>query len=129
MLGHETEKSSAKSWLERQELQDETTDSPFFTVEKQQGVTAIMLDFEFENGNRLALPYSGMLRMDYDPSEGILLEWANEHIRISGYNLAELYRLLVRHRVLSVRESRDDFGIQQNEKLLIRQIVREKKQW
>lgn len=126
MLSHETEKPSVKSWLERQQIQNEDSDSPFFSAEKQQGVTSIMLDFEFENGNRLALPYSGILKIDYNPSDGILLEWVNEHVRITGYNLGELYNLLVRHRVNSIRESKDDFDIQRDGKLVIRQIARER---
>lgn len=126
MLGQGIEKPSAKSWLERQQLQDEGSDSPFFSAEKQQGVTSIMLDLEFENGNHLALPYSGILKIDYNPSDGIVLEWMNEHIKIIGYNLGELYTLLVRHRVNAIRESKDDFDIQRDGKLVIRQIAREK---
>ena len=124
------EKSSAKSWLERQELlQDEPSDSPFFTVEKQQGVTSIMLDFDFENGNRLALPYSGVMKIDFNPSDGIVLEWGNEHIRVIGQNLGELYALLARHKVSAIRESREAFRVEGEGELFIREIARETKQW
>ncbi len=129
MLNQRIEKSPDKSWLERQELQGESSESPFFTAEKQQGVTSIMLDFEFENGNCLALPYSGIMKIDYDPSNGIILEWGNEHIKITGQNLGELYGLVVRQRVNSIRESREAFDINNDGKLSVREIVREKKQW
>lgn len=125
MLNQRTEKSSDKSWLERQQLQDESTDSPFFSAEKQQGVTSIMLDFEFENGNCLALPYSGIMKIDFDPSNGILLEWGDEHVRITGQNLGELYRLIVRQRVNSIRESKEAFDVESDGNLSVREIVRE----
>ena len=119
---------SGKSWLEKQETRDQQ-ESSFYTIEKQQGATALMLDFEFENGNRLALPYPALQKLDYKPSEGILLEWGDEHMRIVGRNLGELYSLLLLHRVNSIREVSDRPSPRDSSALFIRQIIREDQTW
>lgn len=117
---------AGKSWAERQAIQDAEADSYFFTVEKQQGATALMLDFEFENGNRLALPYSGLMKVVYNRSTGITLEWGSEHITVTGRNLGELYGHLVKHRVNRVREAGDGFSSRDSSELVVQEIKREK---
>lgn len=117
---------TGKSWAERQAIQDADADSYFFTAEKQQGATALMLDFEFENGNQLALPYSGLMKITYNRSIGITLEWGNEHLTVIGRNLGELYGHLVKHRVNRVREAGIDFSSRDDSELVIQRIEREK---
>jgi hypothetical protein len=117
---------TAKSWAERQTIQDAECDSYFFTTEKQQGATALMLDFEFENGNRLALPYPGLMKIAYNRSVGITLEWGSEHITVTGRNLGDLYANLVKHRVNAIREAGMDFSNRDVSELVVHKIEREK---
>lgn len=125
MLNEKTQ-APAKSWAERQAAQDGETDSYFFTIEKQHGATAIMLDFEFENGNHLALSYSGLIKIAYQRSKGITLEWGSEHISILGRNLSELYGYLVKHRVTLIREAGSEFVSKDASELVVQEIQREK---
>lgn len=113
---------SPESWLERQ-LPEEEVKSPFFTIEKQQGARAVNIDFQFENGDRLALPCSDLRKIEFNASKGICLLWTDETIWIIGRNLIELYQYLVRHRVNAIIE---DGGEELAEDaLVITELVRE----
>jgi hypothetical protein len=59
----------------------------------------IMLDIRQPNGNRLALPYIGLLAIVHDPSEGITLKFQTHDVRLSGSNLQPLYTALTLHHV------------------------------
>lgn len=76
---------------------------------------ALTLEFRFTNSNSLALPYSWLGPVLYDPSLGLLLRFVGDlihEVRIEGSNLnvttgsgASLYdRGILRHRVTWVRE-------------------------
>jgi len=62
-----------------------------------------MLDLELPGGNRVAFPYATLMRIEFDPSDGILLRFATDDVRIEGRRLEELYRGLTQHRVPRVK--------------------------
>lgn len=78
------------------------------------------IEFRFRNGNSMWFPYSSMGPWQYDPSEGLLLQFNSDVVYlvlIRGSNLAAplndgainlTHAGLQRHRVLWVREMSDD---------------------
>lgn len=73
---------------------------------------AVMLVLRSRDGRIAAIPYAGIDRMIFDPSDGITLFAGGGRIRIVGINLntevregVRLFDGLTRHRVTWVRES------------------------
>lgn len=73
---------------------------------------AVMLEVRKKDGRILAVGYSWIERMEFDPAEGIMLHLPGRAIRIKGSGLnsdsassARLFDGLVRHRVPWVRET------------------------
>jgi hypothetical protein len=64
----------------------------------------IMVEFRFLNGNRKARAYSYLVGIDFNPSEGIIVDFSGETVAISGRNLLPLFDGLVSQRIWSVRE-------------------------
>lgn len=97
-------------------------DSNFYTIEKQSGKRAIMLDIEFESGNCLALPYAYLTKIKYNPSDGIIIIWGGTHIKVEGRNLRKLYTQLTRHKVTNLYESIDEVDDIKEDVLFIEKI-------
>ncbi|MBI5765477.1 MAG: hypothetical protein HZA51_18365 [Planctomycetes bacterium] len=73
---------------------------------------SLCLELRKANGNIVAIPYHGIDRFDFDPSEGILLSLGGREIRIKGRHLnaeirpaIRLFEGMTRHRVSWVREA------------------------
>jgi len=64
----------------------------------------INLDIQFKNRNRMALSYSYLASISYNPSEGIYLNYPTATVCIKGLHLDRLYESLLFHRVEWVRE-------------------------
>lgn len=72
---------------------------------------AVMLDFRFLTGNRVAFPYAFLERVSYDPSDGVELRFLGVVVTLRGRNLSRataagvsLVDALHRHRVAWVGE-------------------------
>ncbi len=65
------------------------------------------LDLRFQDGRRLALPYSTIAATSFDPQVGIQLEHITYRVTIKGRNLAPLYHQLARRMVLTIVEQGD----------------------
>ena len=63
-----------------------------------------MLVLQMKNGNQKALMYSYLKEIDFDPSEGIVLQYVSHRVNLRGRNLSALFDRLVEHRVTAVRE-------------------------
>ena len=98
-----TEETRKSSWARKQNLESKT--SPFYTLEKQQGARSIMIVIEFANGDLLSLPYTSLMKVEYNLSEGIKLEWGGELLKITGYNLKALFTGITEHRVKTIYEN------------------------
>lgn len=73
---------------------------------------ATMLQLRLKDGNMVALGYAWLERADYDPSDGILLRFTGQQVRIVGRNLnaeirpnMRLFDGLTRHRVAWIQEA------------------------
>lgn len=71
-----------------------------------------MLELRKKTGRILAVGYHAIERVEYNPSDGIILHALGRSIRIKGRNLnadgsphGQLFRGIVRHRVAWVREA------------------------
>jgi hypothetical protein len=73
---------------------------------------ALMLDLKLKNGNREAFSYTLLERIQFDPSEGITLQYTGVSVKLRGRNLERLQTHgvallegLQRHRVPWIVES------------------------
>jgi hypothetical protein len=73
---------------------------------------ALMLQLRKANGNILAIGYSWLERVEFDPSEGITLHAAGQRIRIRGRNLngevrpnVRLFQGIAWHKVAWIQEA------------------------
>jgi hypothetical protein len=80
---------------------------------------AIMLELRKKNGNILAIGYSWLERVEFDPSEGITLHVVGQTIRIKGRNLngearpnVRLFQGITRHKVPWIQEADEPAELQ-----------------
>jgi hypothetical protein len=86
------------------ELDDEQEAFSTLSADRQQKV---MLELRFKDGNAKALAYSYLVSIDYDPSQGIRMDFSGYEVRIVGRNLNPLFAGLVAQRVAVVNEVDD----------------------
>jgi hypothetical protein len=72
--------------------------SKFFGIERTRHASAC-LDLRLSNGNSKAIPYSYILEINFDASEGIEIYSSTKKITIMGRNLKMLYNYLAAFRV------------------------------
>ena len=65
----------------------------------------IMLDIRATTRDAVAMPYSYLEMIQYDPSVALVLTFAACEVRIEGRNLAELYAALTEHKVNYIQEN------------------------
>jgi hypothetical protein len=63
-----------------------------------------MLELRFKTDDAEAFPYSYLTRAKFNPSKGILLDFAVAEVQISGQNLRQLYTDIVAQRQAFVQE-------------------------
>ena len=61
-----------------------------------------MLDLVLKGGNRVAMPYSTLLKAEFDPSNGITLRYSTDDVKIQGSRLDQLYKAILQHRAREV---------------------------
>lgn len=105
-----------------QEAEETISNNPFYGIERQPSERAIMLDVQLESGDRKGLPYTYMGFIDYDPSEGIVIEFMEKKIKILGRNLSKLYDYFLQHRVTFIKENIGDYDGTKEEDLFIESI-------
>jgi hypothetical protein len=73
---------------------------------------SLMLELRFRNGNSVAFHYGYLAQANLDPSRGILLQFGNRRVVLSGSNLnaevrpnLRLFEAILRHRVPWIRET------------------------
>jgi hypothetical protein len=74
---------------------------------KSRGRAAIMLDLRKADGQRHAMSYAYLTRIDYDPGDRMKLHFAGEVVQIQGRRLRPLYQRLLEHRVHAIQEGTD----------------------
>ena len=78
-----------------------------------------MLELRKKNGNIVAVGYSWLERVEFDPSEGIMLHVVGQKIRIRGRNLngeirqnVRLFQGITRHKVPWIQEADEPAKLQ-----------------
>ena len=64
-----------------------------------------MLDIRATGRNAVALPYSYLEMVQYNPSVALVLTFATCEVRIEGHRLSSIYDDLVQHAVESIQEN------------------------
>ncbi len=77
--------------------------SPFYGIEQVRNMPSC-IDFRFRESYK-AVPYSFILEISYDPSEGIEITTTTKKILITGRNLKLLYSYLTSFRVRFIQEN------------------------
>lgn len=93
-----------ENFQEFEEL-EEKIESEFWGIERMMSRQAIMLDLRLQGGRFLALPYTYITKIQFDPSEALEIFVSDLHIKIRGRNLFKLYSYLLRHKVTFIQES------------------------
>lgn len=70
---------------------------------------ATMLDLRLRTGHRVALPYSYLGRVDFDPSGAIVCAFASTRVVIRGRALSPVYSAITSQTALAVVESKSGF--------------------
>ena len=68
-----------------------------------------MLDLRLPGGRRKALPYSYLSSVEFDPSKGLVCEYASCRVTITGRNLEPVYAAIANHTALAVIQSASGF--------------------
>lgn len=87
--------------VEEAEVRDAFDDGGYT---KTRGREAIMLDVRKANGQRHAMSYAYLTRIDYEPGDLMKLHFADEVVQVRGRRLADLYSRLMDHRVVAIQE-------------------------
>ena len=73
---------------------------------------ALMLELRKRDGKATAFPYTYLARVDFDPSDGIVLRFGGHTVTITGRNLnamvqpnVRLFPAIVRHRVPWIQQA------------------------
>jgi hypothetical protein len=77
---------------------------PSYSVVSADRQRKLMVEFRLLTGNSKARAYSYLVAADFDPSQGIVLDFSADKVTIKGRNLRPLYDALVAQRVAVVRE-------------------------
>lgn len=75
-----------------------------FGVAKSNRMPPAMLVLRLKTGNQKALMYSYLKEIDFDPSEGIVLQYVSHRVTIRGRNLTAVFDRLVEHRITWLQE-------------------------
>jgi hypothetical protein len=75
-----------------------------FTILSADRQHKLMVEFRFLTGNAKGLAYSYLVGADFNPSEGIKLDFSGYAVAITGRNLRPLFDGLIAQRVAVVRE-------------------------
>jgi antitoxin component of MazEF toxin-antitoxin module len=98
------------------------TDKSIYVDLQPDGYASECLAVEFMNGDAMGWPYSLMSKLSFRAGKELVIQFSDENIVVQGVNLAELFRYLTKHQVITMRE-RDSRGFElQNSKLSITKI-------
>lgn len=79
------------------------------SVERLDGVTALMLDLVQRDGTRTALSYSYLVSIRFEAGGALTLEFVGHTVTISGRNLEPVYIALKGHTAQRIAESASEF--------------------
>lgn len=99
---------------------EESFNNDYFGVESIRNLPAC-IDYRLADGDFVAIPYSLLTGINYNPEKGIEISYANCSVKIMGFNLRQLYYYLALYRVRYVQIA---FGqsLEVNENIVIYHI-------
>jgi hypothetical protein len=85
-------------------LDAEESEHKAFSTVSADRMQKIMLVLWFKDGNAAAKPYSYLAGIDFNPTEGIVIDFVSSEVKITGRNLKPLFDALAAQRVQSIQE-------------------------
>jgi hypothetical protein len=101
-------------------MSEESQTRPSYRVCTSRAVA--MLDIRATGRDAVALPYSYLEMVQYNPSVAIVLTFATCEVRIEGHRLQPLYESLVRHEVEYLQENDAKYETPDDKQPFIRRI-------
>ena len=131
LIDRYTKRHASRHEPEVQEAEESATDLGAFGWLRGARSKSVSLELRKLDGRILAIPYSWISRMTFDPESGITLHTAGNDITIEGWNLntevrptVRLFEGLTRHRVTWIAEtSRRDPSLPNAAETSVSQIV------
>lgn len=77
---------------------------------RSRGRESLMLDVRRADGQRHALSYAYLMRVDFEPGDRLRLRFGEAVVRVEGRRLGDLYRRLLEHRVEGIQEGTEAEG-------------------
>ena len=99
---------------------EESFNNDYFGVESIRNLPAC-IDYRLADGDFVAIPYSLLNGINYNPDKGIEITYANCSVRVIGYNLRQLYYYLALYRVRYVQIAYGQ-SLEVNENIVITSI-------
>ena len=84
------------------DMQTEALTTAYFGTDNLRNLPSC-LDFRFSDGKRHALPYSYIMDLFYDATDGIEIVATTKRIKITGRNLELLFDYLIAYRVRYIK--------------------------
>ena len=69
-----------------------------------------MFGVKLGNGNELSMPYAYMTRALCNPSIGLIVQFPDVRIKVSGRNLKAIYAEIIRHRAVYIAEAETQYN-------------------
>lgn len=101
-------------------MNEESKTRPCYGVNSTRAVA--MLDIRATGRNAVALPYSYLEMVQFNPSVALVLTFATCEVRIEGHRLPPLYEALVRHGVEYIQENDAKYEKTDDKQPFIRRI-------
>lgn len=68
-----------------------------------------MLDIRFRDGRRVAIPYSFLTQISYDPVGSLILNYHRLKVSMDGLNLIALYEAIANHSCHFIQEQSEKY--------------------
>ena len=83
-------------------LDDRPKDYKAFSLDMQLRPSNALIDFWMADGDQHAIAYNHLYDVQWQRSDGLLLNFSDHRLTINGHRLDRLYRGLKRHRVIFI---------------------------
>lgn len=83
---------------------DPVPERPSFSLASPTDARLLMLDFQSRGGDAIAMAYSYLQTVRFDPSVGLTLSFTTHSVTLMGRNLNELYKALLDQIVRRIEE-------------------------
>ncbi len=82
-----------------------------------------MLSLEKQDGTHQAFGYPYLVKIHFNPSQGIVITFTEAKVTLEGRNLAPIYNGLVNHTIKTLQEVHEEYDELPEDEIVINQII------